>query len=276
MIRWEGLLGMRILNETVDRYCDILNEIVVPVMQNAENEHCLLQLDGAPPHYAIAAREIFNRDLQNRWVGRGQTKWPARSPDLRVFSDNMRHLNEFEVYHTLLLLRQGQSLRQVARQLDVSPSVVPKLRNRHRETARLRFAENHADWNMNQWQSVLFSDESRYRLTRCDDRLRVWERPRESFSVRVVQEINRFGGGSIMDNARAHSAAVTRNFLRENEIDVMECPAISPGLNPIEHLWEILDTKVRNRHQVLQTLQELGDALKEEWENIPKRIYRIS
>ncbi|KAJ4430893.1 hypothetical protein ANN_19484 [Periplaneta americana] len=74
----------------------------------------------------------------------------------------------------------------------------------------------------------------------------------------------------VQDNARAHSAAVTRNFLRENEIEIMECPAISPDLNSIERLWNLLDTKVRNRYRAPQTLQELGDALKEEWENIPE------
>ena len=312
----------------------------------------------------------------------------------------MRHLGEFEVYHALLLLRQGQSLRQVARELQVSPSVVSRLRNRHRETgqycrrpgqgrkcktspqddryivlsalrqrtktardlqndlhmasgirvsdqtirnrlrrenirskrpvkkqrltnqhkaARRTFAENYANWNLNQWQSVLFSDESRYRLTRCDGRLRVWGRPGERFSEECVQEIDRFGGGSIMvwagimynnrtdlvivpqrlnavryiqdvlqdhvvpaaigvgpgflfvhDNARAHSAAVTRDFLRGDDIEVMEWPAISPDLNPIENLWDLLDRKVRNRQHAPQTLQELGDALKEEWENIPQ------
>ncbi|KAJ4439316.1 hypothetical protein ANN_07438 [Periplaneta americana] len=43
----EGLLRMRILDETVnaDRHCDILNEIVVPVMQVAEREHYLSQQD---------------------------------------------------------------------------------------------------------------------------------------------------------------------------------------------------------------------------------------
>ncbi|KAJ9582285.1 hypothetical protein L9F63_003414 [Diploptera punctata] len=85
MIGWEGLLGMRILDETIngDRYSDILRQIVLPVMQSAEHEQCLFQQDGAPPHYAIAVREILDDHLQNRWVGRrGPIEWPARSPDL--------------------------------------------------------------------------------------------------------------------------------------------------------------------------------------------------
>jgi hypothetical protein len=81
----EGLLGLRILEETLngDRYCQIHNELVVPVMQSVDHERCLFQQDGAPPHYAIAAREILDRELPNRWVGRrGPTEWPARSPEL--------------------------------------------------------------------------------------------------------------------------------------------------------------------------------------------------
>ena len=52
-------------------------------MQSALHEQCVFQQDGAPPHYAIAVREILDDDLQNRWVGiRGPIEWPSRSPDL--------------------------------------------------------------------------------------------------------------------------------------------------------------------------------------------------
>jgi hypothetical protein len=63
----------------------VLNEIVVPVMQSVKYEHCLFQQDGAPPHYAIAVREILDRELSNRWVGRrgpkdGQPALPISQP----------------------------------------------------------------------------------------------------------------------------------------------------------------------------------------------------
>ncbi|KAJ9582309.1 hypothetical protein L9F63_003345, partial [Diploptera punctata] len=42
--------------------------------------------DGAPPHYAIAVREILDDYLQNRWVGRrGPIELPAHSPDLTAY-----------------------------------------------------------------------------------------------------------------------------------------------------------------------------------------------
>ncbi|KAJ4451565.1 hypothetical protein ANN_03034 [Periplaneta americana] len=80
--------------------------------------------------------QLFPRNFQ------GYRIWNVVHPVLLLeklvshASNKMRHLNKFEVYHALLLLREGQSLRQVAREFDVSPSVVPRLRNRHRRTDR--------------------------------------------------------------------------------------------------------------------------------------------
>lgn len=39
-------------------------------------------------------------------------------------------------------------------------------------------------------------------------------------------------------------------------------------LNPIEHIWEILDRRVRDREAVPVSLNELRSVLKEKWENI--------
>ena len=47
------------------------------------------------------------------------------------------------------------------------------------------------------------------------------------------------------DNARPHSAAITRQFLETNDDNVMDLPANRPGLNPIEHVWDKLERRVR-------------------------------
>lgn len=198
----------------------------------------------------------------------------------------------------------------------------PPLTNDHKR-ARLRFARNHVNWHLRHWRPVLFTDESRFRLTRCDGRLRVYRRPGERCLPAAIQEVDRFGGGSVMvwagislenrtdlvviqgnldariyvdnvldehvvpaaygigpdfllmqDNARPHTARVTREFLQERQIEVMEWPALSPDLNPIEHLWDMLDRRIRNRPAAPQTIQQLTDALLEEWERIPQEDIR--
>jgi hypothetical protein len=85
---WEGLLGLRMLEETVngDWHCQILNEIVVPVMQSVEHEHCLFQQDGAPPHYATEVREILDREFPNRWGGGKERAKRMASPLSRSHS----------------------------------------------------------------------------------------------------------------------------------------------------------------------------------------------
>lgn len=50
------------------------------------------------------------------------------------------------------------------------------------------------------------------------------------------------------DTARPHTARIVRNFLDAVEIPVLEWPARSPDMNPIEHVWDMLGRQVRNSH----------------------------
>ena len=77
------------------------------------------------------------------------------------------------------------------------------------------------------------------------------------------------------DNAKGHVARITRAVLRELEIQEMEWTAVSPDLNPIEYRWDTLNRSVRGRPVPPQTLQNLEQALIEEWNLISQRDLRL-
>ena len=75
------------------------------------------------------------------------------------------------------------------------------------------------------------------------------------------------------DNARPHVARICRQFLNRNNVNVPPWPAVSPDMNPIEHIWDYLGRKVRARGNV-HNLRDLENALIKEWNNIPNVVIR--
>ena len=72
------------------------------------------------------------------------------------------------------------------------------------------------------------------------------------------------------DNARPHTARFTMNVFNTNNIQLLDWPARSPDLSPIEHMWYILGRRVRERANV-RNLRDLEQALHAEWLYIPMR-----
>ena len=78
------------------------------------------------------------------------------------------------------------------------------------------------------------------------------------------------------DNAHAHRARITDQYLEQATIVRMEWPARSPDLNPIEHAWDMLQTAVSSHPVQPASVQELRQALLEEWDQIPQfKIRRL-
>lgn len=199
------------------------------------------------------------------------------------------------------------------------PYVGQVLSNRNR-ALRLVWARRHLRWNRAMWSRVLFSDESRFKLSMADGRVRVFRRRGERFHHNCLLERDRFGGGSVMvwggimggrktglvfingnlnaqgyvdqvlrpvvvpflqqnpgclmhDNARPHTAALTRNYLTRHNVNVLPWPACSPDMNPIEHLWDLVGRKARKNH-VINNINDLSAALVHEWNAIPADVIR--
>ena len=78
------------------------------------------------------------------------------------------------------------------------------------------------------------------------------------------------------DNARPRVARDNIQFWRNNNIDFIDdWLSKSSDLNPIEHLWDNLDTRVRQRQNPPGNVNELPDALLEEWNKIYPRLKLI-
>ena len=76
------------------------------------------------------------------------------------------------------------------------------------------------------------------------------------------------------DNARPHRARVVDQYLEEESIERMEWPARSPDVNPIEHVWDMIGRAVHARVNPPRTLEQLGQALQQEWYQIPQQTIR--
>ena len=68
------------------------------------------------------------------------------------------------------------------------------------------------------------------------------------------------------DNAPAHKAIATKNFFEQNNVQLIQWPAMSPDLNIIEHIWFFMKNKVERREP--KTLQELRQFILNSWNEI--------
>ncbi|KAJ8895744.1 hypothetical protein PR048_001082 [Dryococelus australis] len=69
------------------------------------------------------------------------------------------------------------------------------------------------------------------------------------------------------DNAKCHVSRATMQWYADNIVRLLEWPAQSPDLNPLEHIWDELDSRAR-----LKSIAQLMEWLQEEWRQIPMDV----
>lgn len=84
----------------------------------------------------------------------------------------------------------------------------------------------------------------------------------------------------MQDGASIHTSRAVRQWFQDMGIPVADHPAVSPDLNPIEHIWWHLKAWVLKHHPELNNMgksneaqQALEEALIEAWEALPDSLF---
>jgi hypothetical protein len=71
------------------------------------------------------------------------------------------------------------------------------------------------------------------------------------------------------DNVPVHKARSIQKLFVDIGVEELDWPAQSPDLNPIEHLWDELESQLRARPNRPTSVHNLINALVAEWKQVP-------
>ena len=74
------------------------------------------------------------------------------------------------------------------------------------------------------------------------------------------------------DNNPKHTSQLAKKWFSDNSIKVLEWPAQSPDLNPIEHLWEHLKCQLQQDESPPKGVHELWERMEKEWNEISPEV----
>jgi hypothetical protein len=68
------------------------------------------------------------------------------------------------------------------------------------------------------------------------------------------------------DNARSHRSRAVTAYLQSEAVTSVPWPAMSPDLNPIKHIRDMLGRRIQVREPPVQNIRQLEAALHREWQ----------
>ena len=76
------------------------------------------------------------------------------------------------------------------------------------------------------------------------------------------------------DNARPHRSRAVTAYLQSEAATSVPWPTMSPGLNPIEHILDMLSRRIQAREPPVLNIRQLETALHREWQQLSQQNIR--
>jgi hypothetical protein len=70
------------------------------------------------------------------------------------------------------------------------------------------------------------------------------------------------------DNAPCQKSRLSMAWFADNQVEVMDWPARSPDLNPIEHIWSMIDQRINGMR--FDSLAQLEEELVRQWNAVTR------
>uniref|UniRef100_A0A8R1IFP1 HTH_Tnp_Tc3_2 domain-containing protein n=1 Tax=Caenorhabditis japonica TaxID=281687 RepID=A0A8R1IFP1_CAEJA len=181
------------------------------------------------------------------------------------------------------------SRRTIRRRLQVAglhgrrPVKKPLVSLKNRE-ACVGWTKQHLSWGPREWANHIWSDESKFNMFGTDG-IQWIRRPIGSrFAPQYQCPTVKHGGGSVMvwgcfsDTSMGSLKRIVgtmghvANWFRRRRVDLLEWPSQSPDFNPIEHMWEELERRLKGvrAFNANQKFAQLEAA----WKSIPMTVVR--
>lgn len=314
-------------------HSDDLRALVIKHHQNGDSQRAIAAKVLLPRE---TVRYIIRKYKQTKCIGnlfgRGRKRKTTMTTDrliVRKIKANRRisaHAVKIEIEKELGITLHANTIRNRAHEVGLFGRVARKkpFVNKANRAKRLKYAKEMLDKPLGFWETVIWSDESKFNLFGSDGKIIVWRMPGEEFDPKCTIPTVKHGGGSVMvwgcctrngigelhilertmdrfyyrdilersllpsiakfkfagefsfvhDNDPKHTSGLVKNWLKEKKIQVLPWPSFSPDLNPIEHVWDELERRVKKRQP--RNIQELQKVLKEEWNNLgPDILHKL-
>jgi transposase len=70
----------------------------------------------------------------------------------------------------------------------------------------------------------------------------------------------------MLDGAAAHISGNCSPWYEGWEVNRLKWPGNSPDLNPIEHIWDLIKKRIKQKYPIIGTMERLKAAWQEEWD----------